>query len=189
MKHDRARLGRWTREAIIALQSKSFWIRLTIGHTSGAPCGHLQAWIHPTTQQADSQQPKIVEMVCHKVAIFMSEWEALLHPDAVNSEWAELMCLLSELPAAEQAQWIGSAVLHVAEMATDFCRRFLFPCRTFPILLMWLIYTLPDQSCHLRQACAADLLRRSDSEINCQSAKKFVLRPSRHRFTFCCATD
>lgn len=130
---DRTTLGRWTREAMSALWSNSFWIRLIIGHTSAAPCGHLQAWIHPSTGEGDSQRPKVVELVCSKVSAFFTEWESLLQPDAINTHWGPLTRCLSELSQAKQAAWLGSAVLQVAEMATDFCRRFLFAMQGLPL--------------------------------------------------------
>lgn len=102
---NRARLGRWTREALHAFGNNAFWIRLNIGHISASPCGHFQVWIHP----GGSERPNIVELVCGKASNFMTEWEALLQPEAFSSPHWGNWCASSQ-SCQQQSKRLGPAL-------------------------------------------------------------------------------
>ena len=72
----------------------------------------------------------------------------MIEPDARETCWAPLLeDVLCGLDETAQWQWVGEAVLCACEMMCDFSRRFLFPRRVYPLLLVWMLREPHDVPC------------------------------------------
>jgi len=64
-------------------------------------------------------------------------------------------------------------------LSSEFYRRFVCKVRDWPLLLLWLVYRLPDVVCEERRAAAKTLLTALASELNDVTVLKFriVFKP------------
>ena len=146
-----AKLGRWTRETLKALRGCKYWLCVNIGRVSRDPVVHLEHFIQSNPDRF------IVTLVCEKAHHIFCEFEDLLWNEG---RWHQLFnpgCYNDV--ATEQPQFVELAVACTLELQSDYFLRVLLPCRTFPRLLMWLIYKQPNVPCEERQTCASELLK------------------------------
>ena len=102
---------------------------------------------------------------CREAQIFLSEWDTLL---SGGNEWAMLFEFMDDagLAPVEQHAWVGQAVMHAAEMLADYSRRFVYPSRSWPLLVMWLVLRPAAESCTFRQNCATELLELEGADAD-----------------------
>ena len=101
----------------------------------------------------------------------MRGWEDLLQPAAMDGPWRSFAAFIAALSPDLQQYWLGQAVLLTVEMLCDYCRRFLYPMRAYPCILMWLVHKGPTVQCPNRQACASDLLSAGEHDLDQTSSK------------------
>ena len=156
-----ARNNRWAREADAGLHDDAFWRTMYIANATRAPTAHLQHWFQSDKVQM-AAPTKIVEFACSKASSIALEWDLLLDDAHRYEAWAPLLDSLGDDIAPE---WIAKAVLATLEIRSDYHRRVLHKMRTFPYLLLWLVWTPPDVPCNERKACVANLLELPASAI------------------------
>ena len=69
-----------------------------------------------------------------------------------------IRCWSGAADEGDVPRWTGKAIWQTCDVAVDFNRRLVYPCSTFPWLLLWLAYRPHDECCSHRQECAADLV-------------------------------
>ena len=75
--------------------------------------------------------------------------------------------------APVEHKWMAEAVLFILEARADYHMRVLRPARTYPYLLLWLIWKPCDEECSERKECARDLLTDPGETITDVTTIKF----------------
>ena len=160
-------MGRWSAEAYNGLTSPEFLLAVLTIHSSRQPVDHFRHWLQ---SPLNGSRPRVVELVCGAASRMFDEWETLVFDDPEQSgTWAHIHSIDDD---QRREAWTRHAILLCLSDAIDYGRRVLWPCRTFPLLIMWLIHQPPGVVCHERQNMASDLLNWSDEQINCASTIK-----------------
>ena len=169
----KAVMGRWRRDAIAALNSIAFWIRLAIAHYTRKPIDHLMHWLMsrsdlaPTEAEGSASSPamsassgKLPPLLFGKLDCIMTEFEETLNAD--SPDWEMFHTLLSKESDQDESSWVASLVSTALEMAGEFHRRFVEYLSKFPTRLAWMTFQEPDFPCDVRKATAAYFLACAD---------------------------
>eukprot|EP00959_Pyramimonas_sp_CCMP1952_P439246 9195156-Pyramimonas_sp.AAC.1 len=71
--------------------------------------------------------------------------------------WSDLFGLLDL--DADNSEVFDNLVLSCMQMASEYDRRLRREYTTFPHLIVWLIFSPPEEACAYRKQCAEDLLK------------------------------
>eukprot|EP00969_Alexandrium_andersonii_P249511 11027070-Alexandrium_andersonii.AAC.1 len=111
-------------------------------------------------------------MVCSRATAFILEWASLL--DDSHANWRPTWDALLQLPSQDiRTVWFGRAVQLCLGLAADYYHRLLLPCRTFPLLLFWIVWSRPDAECSERARFATDFMSMSEDSIADDMSRKF----------------
>ena len=182
-------MGKWRRDAIAALNSTAFWIRLAVAHFTRKPIDHLMHWIMstanmaPTEAEGDSSSPALVASSGKLPPLLFGTLDRIMEEfkvDVLNSDspqWEMFHTLVSkdETKFMNETSWVAMLVSTALEMASEIHRRFVDYLGTFPARLAWMIFEEPDIACDVRKATAAYFLACADLDED--FSKKF-----RHHF-------
>ena len=132
-------------------------------------------WLHKVAGNANvDEPPPVLTLVTTKAHEIFLDWASLLSVGSLNTiRLRSLRELLDELESEEEVEyWMANAVLHFAEIMTDYYNRFMMLCRDFPLLLMWLIASPHDVEDDNRKLVCKDLIRTSDEDIGDETTIK-----------------
>ena len=91
--------------------------------------------------QGEGRMPAIVEFVCDFAPNLIHKWDDYLTEQ--NCPCWQVIYDIDDL--GMQAYWISCAVGVCVGLATDYYRRVVLACRSYPLNLMWLIQDPPEK--------------------------------------------
>ena len=159
----------------------SFGYTWKFGHIPRAPVDGFSRWLQKQRmQKALGSKRSIIDVVCSKVPATFARFTFLVTPNVaggMQSEWDQKLEWAAD--EGDVPRWTDKAVWRTCDPAVDFYRRLVYPCSTFPRLLLWLAYRPHDERCSHRQECAANLVGMAElaavDELGYdQTALKFV---------------
>ena len=159
-----ARLGKYSREVALALQTPDWWGQLILSNVLRRPLQRLTAWLQSAgafeLERLDSQpMPPVVELVTKRAAECVDAYSVLLGEEAWSDvgTWSPMR---AHMP--ETQKWRGAALLQLLELAADAARRIVLPTTEFPLLLAWLAAAPPAKECAARSHVCSLLLTQGD---------------------------
>ena len=159
------RMNKWVQDAHTGLSSLDFWLNLHVGHATRLPNDHARRWLQKARKdnRGGHVGRAMIDFVCRVSNLIFEEWSALL--DTSATAWRPFMDLLEADSTGEEvrADWMAKAIVLIIEEATDFFRRIVLPCLTWPHLLLWSAFQPVGISDPERARCAADLLASPDN--------------------------
>eukprot|EP00969_Alexandrium_andersonii_P241437 10661254-Alexandrium_andersonii.AAC.1 len=117
-------MGRWTSESASNVMNPENWRLTHMSHITRGPLMHLHFWIQGNSKGG------LCELVCQRAASILSDWEAMTS-DSNFSAWGDLL-ETCDGDAQLEAKWLSKAMHDILEYSTDFYKRIVLPCRTFP---------------------------------------------------------
>jgi hypothetical protein len=152
-----ARMGKWSREALAALQSESFWVTMSVNNLCRQPIADLMQWLQGQAmaeEDADSQAP-LVEFVTCRAAATMKSLEWLLSQDAWSSDtaWGRI----AGAAGGDLGCWRPLALATLLSISADVHRRISMPTSQFPMKVAWLVAVPPGEPCEKRRALCLEL--------------------------------
>ena len=167
----RMQVGKWTLDAVEALQKPEFWAVLLVSHTSRGPITHAMAWIMKSNKTSSQNIDSVVGFVTEAVPKIEKEFATLLNS---GDQWSDLLSFISEFGLCE-SYWLNKAVFHVCSTAANFAKRISFRCAAYPMKLAWMVCSQPTQNCRHRQQIAKeilDMLGLSNGTVQASKASK-----------------
>ena len=95
----------------------------------------MSNWLMKHGVQGEGRMPAIVEFVCDFAPNLIHKWDDYLTEQ--NCPCWQVIYDIDDL--GMQAYWISCAVGACVGLATDYYRRVVLACRSYPLNLMWLI--------------------------------------------------
>lgn len=156
-------MGRWRRESVAAIQTKSFWIVLVIAHETKQPVDHFIRWV----MSAEGAKNDDGELISHshssgklppllfgKLDAFFAEFsDSVLNADA--PQWELLKQLVqTEKTQKKRHEWVALLVCTALEAASELHRRVAAYFSEFPARLVWMVFSEPNEPCDVRRATA-----------------------------------
>ena len=103
----------------------------------------------------------MVQFICAKSTQFYDAFATLLD-ERSDLIWDKLIEIVG---GRDKPFWFAQVVLLALEISADYKRRVIMKVQTFPLLLVWLVWSRPLKDCGCRRSCAADLLSPGLSEF------------------------
>ncbi len=133
------RLSRWVRVSIRELGSVLCGQELVIKHMSRGPITVMHLWLQKYNDVTTAPMCDLVFYRCTQTTEKLVN--VLRSPENVQ----QILAYCTD-PAME-ARCMSEFVANVALVATDFARRFTLTVRSYPHLLLWLVYRPPGVLC------------------------------------------
>lgn len=149
--------SRWIREASEGVLSRDFWCQLYISHTTSSPLAHLQHWLQGFHAESEKRHRCLIDFVIWKAKQISFGWTHMILTDGYFTDLEEEFS--HGHGDADEIYWRTEAVSHVLLLRGAFAFRIDSIVGSYPLLLLWLIWSPFDAVCEDRRQCAADLLQ------------------------------
>ncbi len=170
------------RRALKVFADALWWTALVISNKVGQPRDHCNNWFQQTSHRQLHHRrgynttdgvPPIVEWVTRQVNVVAAEFDALLVAPGVWDTVRDLIGDASEELTPKVPDIMSLIVLATLEAASHFGMRHLYPTRSFPLLLCWMVFQSSDVACPERQRCARDLIEKDSCDPSCNKIAKW----------------
>lgn len=165
-----SRMGKWARQVLAALETREWWMQMTISHVCREPLDRLMLWLQGvSTEEAAFQDAgdlaggvtparagsPVVALVTGRCRTLMEGMAWLLDTAAWESDaaWERVA-----RESGERRCWRQLALSTVLGISADIYRRIILPAEEWPMRLCWLVAAPPDEEHAMRQQVCRDLL-------------------------------
>ena len=167
------KMGRWQREAALALADADFWFMMFSSNSIGSAINMFENFLMKPLDKMDhtldamqcggrlDEAPLFVQLVAFKSAKVLEKLEMLLQDGAVSNHrlpgFQEILGTEDESTALP-LPWPARIVFLALQVACDYIFRVDYQLSDWPSILIWFVVSPPDEFCQRRKDISEVLL-------------------------------